>query len=117
MMLRTQLREGRHPYANGAVIDAELPRLLGDLLHSGGKSVQAVDDMKIDLAGFAPNQAANRGIARPQSCVKVGELGLRFDHNALPSAFVEPERHVVGDWVPRAHVDIGSGFLAREGER
>ena len=42
---------------------------------------------------------------------------LRLNYNAPPAAFIEPERHVVGNRMPCTDIDIGSSGLPRESKR
>ncbi len=117
LMFRAELCEGYDRRGDGAIAYAEFLRLLCDRLDCGGESVQPVDHMEVDHAVVATDEAAHCGVARAQPRVQAGEVSLRLDHNTAPSSLVEPERHVVGDRVPGAHIDIGAGLLARERER
>src|SRR5262249_13539431 len=101
----------------GAVEGAECAGELRVLLAGGGEAMQAFDDMKIGLAAFAPDQAADTCVARSQPSIERRQFGLRLDDDPAPAALVEPERHVVRDRVPGADIDVGAGLLSREGER
>ena len=79
--------------------------------------MQTFDHMEVEFAAVPSDQAANREVARTQALVQRRKFGLRLDHNALPAAFVEPERNVVGNRMPCTDIDIGPGGLSREGKR
>ena len=79
--------------------------------------MQTVDPMEVDFAAMSSDQATNRKIARAQPLVQRHEFRLRLDDDALPAAFIEPERHVVGNRMPGTDIDIGPSGLSREGKR
>ena len=73
--------------------------------------------MEVDLAAVSPDQAANREIPRAQPLVQRHKFRLWLDYNSSPAAFIEPERHVVGNRMPCTDIDIGPSALSREGQR
>ena len=78
--------------------------------------MQTIDHVEVSFAALSSDQAAYRDITRTQPPVERGKFGLRLDYNALPSALVEPERHIVRDRMSRADIDIRTGRLSREGK-
>ena len=79
--------------------------------------MQTLNHMEVGFAAVTSDQATNRKVARTQPLVQRHKVRLRLDYNALPAAFIEPERHVVGNRVPCTDIDIGPSRLSRKGKR
>jgi hypothetical protein len=115
-MLLAKLRETYHRQLHRPILITEFRRGVGVFIDSGRESVELLKDVKVSQTGPTPDQSADAAVARSQSAEKIEEIALRLDDNALPAAFVEPERNVIGDRVSAADIDIRTGTLAREGE-
>jgi hypothetical protein len=86
------------------------------LAHRRGEAVQLIDDVELGFPVGTAGQARHCVVARSHVGVDVGQRLLRLDHETAPALEIEPERHVVGDRVAAAHVDVGSRRLAGEHE-
>ena len=116
-MTRAQFRQVHYRTPFGTVLGIPYLGAVRMALHSGREAMQLVEDVKVDVAGFAPDETAEHDVARAQAWIKRCKRSLRLDDEAGPAALVEPHRDVVGDGVPAADVDVEACRLTGESQR